>query len=129
MNKTNVQHAINIMTRAGKVNMCQWQDCAAGFPAVSESALHRCDTAACFAGWVAVSPEFQADGGRVLEDGEPYLYGAGGASAIARWLEAPLDLAEDLCAVNGCSRFYPVPFKDVTAEHVIEKLEELLNCE
>jgi len=137
MNKTNLQHAINVMKRAGRVNMGVWQSSGVRPAIDNEKAAHRCNTAACFAGWVAVSPEFQQDGGEVTWTGAPKIAGRCGSPAIAFWLGLPQGTANDLCAVacdpgdeEGAQRldlYYGKPVKYITAADVIEKLEGLLN--
>lgn len=87
INLERLNQAISVMERAGKVSMGTWQggeftDCA-----TSESELHSCGNTACFAGWVAVSPEFQAVGGHVGTSGWPCFGVAIGSHAINRWLE------------------------------------------
>lgn len=129
MNKENVRKAIAIMKRAGKVKMEYWQGQEDVRIVTTEEEVHTCGNGACFAGWVAVSPEFQADGGGVDDDiGCPVLKGNKGSLAIAEWLDIPLDLAYRF--VSGSEDFYaPIPFEDVQAPPVIEKLELLLQGE
>ena len=120
------------MKRAGVVDMAHWQGDGVHdrVAQTDEAALHACNTPACFAGWVAVSPEFQADGGTVRPSGAPSIADRRGDSAIAVWLCIPAKAARDLCGagVYVAECFYGRPAREVTAEHVIEKLEELL-CE
>ena len=47
MNLERLQQAINLMKRAGKVDMTDWQS---GEIVETESEIHSCGTAACFAG-------------------------------------------------------------------------------
>ncbi|RCV85972.1 hypothetical protein DU505_22050 [Billgrantia montanilacus] len=67
LHMTNVNHAIAIMKRVSdrsdRLNMACWQYNSGNFIIVDESFAHECGTIACFAGWVAMSPEFQEDGG------------------------------------------------------------------
>ena len=86
MNLERLQQAINLMKRAGKVYMGTWQY---NYPAYTdEKTLHNCGTPACFAGWLAVSPEFQEAGGTVHPSGSPKFNGYTGAEAIIRWMGA-----------------------------------------
>lgn len=84
MNKERLEQAIAVMKRAGKVVMSDWQT---GEVRETEAELHECGTAACFAGWLAVSPEFQAAGGKVGMGGNPLFSFVGGFRAITEWLE------------------------------------------
>lgn len=138
MNIENLNKAIAIMQRAGNVNMRQWQ--SAGNIAdnkKTEGEIHTCGTAACFAGWIAVSPEWKADGGTVGMFGAPVRHEASRDRAICNWLDIPLNLAvlfigeSDVAndSAPGKSEFfytfYDVPFFEVKREHVIAKLISL----
>lgn len=138
MNKTNVQHAINIMKRAGNINMGSWQQVYSGDKFIGikddEEDLHTCGTGACFAGWVAVSPEFKEAGGYpnprsgtpVIEDPDDVAI-CDGADAIGYWLDIDLDVAEALCAVQDEGEKDLYPKGDVTKEDIIDSLTKLLN--
>lgn len=66
---------------------------------------HSCGTICCLAGFIAISPEFQADGGYVSSTGAPRMGGKyNAASSIASWLGIPLRQAEILCCVSGEDR-------------------------
>ena len=104
MNKANVQKAINVMQRVVDQNrafdMAVWQDDAICGVRHTEKDLHECGMAACFGGWVAVSPEFHKDGGLADDYGLPYLTGArGGVPSIAKWLGISIDDASDLAGL------------------------------
>lgn len=140
MNEANVKVAIAIMERArGKVDMTCWQGSAV--PAATEADLHACGNTACFAGWIAVSPEFHASGGFSDEDtGEPRVQNAegfymGGVYSIADWLGVDAGIAYSLvhgrcepeCEENVLfSHFYNKPWVDVNADDVIAKLQLIL---
>lgn len=134
MNVENVKKAIQIMKRAGKVNMDTFQ-IGTTF-ALTEQELHACGNSACFAGWVAVSPEFQADGGRVDRTmGYPLISSSfdifAADEAISYWLDLDHGKAQSLVygdLDDGYSLFYNKPWTEVTAQDVIAKLEALL-CE
>lgn len=97
MNKERLEQAISIMQRAGTVDMGFWQGEAFEGCATTESELHSCGNSACFAGWVAVSPEFQEAGGAHLSDsGAPIFDGYTGYYAIAEWLEAEGELHSEV---------------------------------
>ena len=87
INKERLEQAIAVMQRAGKVSMGTWQGGNTLECATDEEGLHQCGSTACFAGWVAVSPEFQAAGGRVGTSGWPCFDLCTGHDAINRWLE------------------------------------------
>lgn len=134
MNRANIEKAISIMRRADRaVYMPEWQEGVVfGVePAMTEAQLHACGNRACFAGHVAVSPEFQADGGKLSRLGVPMFNGRTGSRAIAQWLGIDSDEAEGL--VDGYygdeaeDAYYGKPLAAVTAEDVIDKLEQLLS--
>tara|TARA_R110002124_G_scaffold10362_1_gene51738 strand:+ start:175 stop:624 length:450 start_codon:yes stop_codon:yes gene_type:complete len=137
MNIVNVNKAIAVMERVKErgdyLNMRDWQfleDSEA--PAMeTEGDLHKCGTAACFAGWVAVSPEFQVDRGSVCVGGAPCLpmreegYYVSGEAAIRFWLGIDEDAAEHLCAMSDVANFYGKEVKDITVDDVLSKLYRL----
>lgn len=137
MNRTNVQHAINIMQRVidnkREFKMSAWQEPRYGifgvrrWPAQDEETLHKCGTAACFAGWVAVSPEFQKDGGKVGVVGEPEIDRYQYDRAIAAWLDIPHETAAALCFIGHGYFLYKGPLEHITPQMVIEKLQMLLD--
>ena len=93
MNLERLNQAIAIMERAGLVNMNFWQR---GKVSKTEAELHSCGNSACFAGWVAVSPEFKEVGGvthPVL--GAPILSTRSGYLAIVAWLEVEDEKQKD----------------------------------
>lgn len=85
-----LEQAIAVMKRAGKVDMRAWQDFAMRQDIRhTEKELHACGNTACFAGWLAVSPEFQAAGGGLVENtGMPEYRQLRGSAAVIGWLEA-----------------------------------------
>jgi hypothetical protein len=140
MNQGNVESAIAVMKRAGKVSMFKWQarfltdDRIMSDIVKTEAELHTCGTTACFAGWVAVSPEWKAFGGLSDEDGAPYLEEFktwGTNKSIAKWLGIRPFTVEmfifnhDIEDQANNYTFYSVPYDQVRAEHVVEKLESL----
>lgn len=97
MNKERLEQAIAIMNRAGTVDMGFWQGEAFEGCATTESELHSCGNSACFAGWVAIAPEFIKAGGAHLSDsGAPIFDGYTGYYAIAEWLEAEGELHNEV---------------------------------
>ena len=129
MNLQNLDHAIAIMKRAGKVDMNFWQS---GNIKQTEESKHACGSAACFAGWVAISPEWESAGGFTSRSGTPRFNGSDGSDALGEWLDIPEILSDSF--VNGdaydignkfFSAFYNKFWDDVNKEDVITKLEFL----
>lgn len=86
INKERVQLAINVMERAGKVDMGSWHDSIAN---KSEEEIRASELALCFAGWLVLSDEFRSTGGESCpENGIPIYKGYKSASAVAEWLGA-----------------------------------------
>lgn len=134
MNLDNVNKAIAVMervkARGDRFDLCTWREHVPGFDPQSEQELHTCGTAACFAGWVAVSPEFRADGGSACTEGTPKFptntHVARGGTAIAHWLDIPISEAENLCGLYDSERVYGVEMEDeVTVDHVLAALYRL----
>lgn len=144
MNRENIRKAIAVMERArGSVNMAVFQaDKFGDYPEAgnylhTEAEMHACGNVACFAGWIAVSPEFHADGG-ACSGGMPLVLRNCllGYDAVAFWLGIPTYLARSF--VHGdidytaedpisYSRFYEKYWSLVTADDVIAKLQALLD--
>lgn len=132
-NRANVERALAVMHRVEEekraFNMEDWQVMGWAEPAVEqESTLANCGTAACFAGWVAVSPEFQEMGGSVDPlSGKPRMGGRSGWEAIALWLGISDTEARELCGLGLYHLVYgDVDIKDVQAGDVVIVLERLL---
>ena len=117
MNLTNVNKAIAVMervkARGDDLDMCVWQQRRR--PAngnsrmlkTAEEELHTCGTSACFAGWVAVSPEFKEDGGYAHPlDGAPRIGVADDQYAIAKWLGISGKEAGILCGLHDVPLAY-----------------------
>ena len=130
MNRERIQSAIAMMKRVTHryFDMTNWQNEPHGHIiqiAQTESKLHACGNTACFAGHLALSPEFQDAGGLVSRIGAPIFNGVRFVEAVAEYFDIPYKLAGDL-TLSG-QDFYPVDFEDVKPEHVIEKLEMILD--
>ena len=141
MNIKNVDKAINIMQRVlekkGRVNMAIWQ--SSSDPKYNpihteDELLAECNSAACVAGWIGVSPEFIKDGGSVGHHGIPIFKGrfgrAYGAGAISEWLDIQYDQSAALCFISGfCTEsieeYAGKEKRDVTVEDVISVLKRL----
>lgn len=139
MNVQRIKTAIAIMQRAAardSVYMPCYQSGADGMPdsaqeARTEAEFHTCGNKACFAGHVAISPEFQADGGECNASGLPIFNGYSGACAISEWLGIPNRVADSLVLGDvgydeESSKYYHKSFYEVNAHDVIDKLEQLL---
>ncbi len=156
MNEANVDKAIAIMLRAkkrGSVDMTQWQRLKPSQNlSTTEAEFHACGNAACFAGHIALSPEFQDDKGTIDACGMPILcmpyphtcgfYSVYGEEAVSEWLDITRELSrkfvysdEDPRTIEvseggiskqiSYSSFYGKGWVDVTADDVLEKLYAL----
>ena len=130
MHRERIQSAIAMMKRVTHryFDMTNWQNEPHGHIiqiAQTESKLHTCGNTACFAGHLALSPEFQDAGGLVSKIGAPIFNGVRFVEAVAEYFDIPYELAGDLTLPDR--DFYPVDYEDVKPEHVIEKLEMILN--
>ena len=132
MNIENIDKAIAVMTRVkdrgDNINMDAWQENFDDHFCATEDELHSCGTAACFAGWVAVSPEFEDSGGSLNWDGSPRLGKFHDTEAIAAWLGIPSRDANALCWI--ADHFYIQEYMfcsadEVTADSVISVLSRL----
>jgi len=132
MNPERIKSAITMMKRTipRYFDMTHWQIKPHGHIkqiAKTESKLHACGNTACFAGHLALSPEFKKAGGSVCPVGSPVFNGVRLVEAVAEYFDIPYELAGDLTLPDR--DFYPVRFEDVKPEHVIEKLEMILDRE
>lgn len=130
--------AIDIMERAGKVDMHNWQGRQDGSRAFNgqiksnEKEHHACGNTGCLAGYIAISPEFKKDGGYVDFglDGAPSIMGdAGyrrtGAGAIAEWMGIGRFNSDALCGLGESWLFYGCSTTNITKEMVLAKLYAL----
>lgn len=144
-----VTKAIAIMgrvhERGSELDMANWQTAFeedgtqiepdADSLCTDELEMHNCGSAACFAGWVAVSPEWKRIGGFVDSGGGPKLHLEGqilfGSEAIAAWLNIPLTTAEQLTCTHQEYRnrtaLYGKPMYCISALDVIDQLKKLLH--
>jgi len=130
IDRERIQNAIAMMKRVTHrhFDMANWQNEPHGHIiqiAQTESELHGCGNTACFAGHLALSPEFKDAGGLVSKIGAPIFNGVRFVEAVAEYFGITYELAADLTLPDR--NFYPVDFEDVKPEHVIEKLEMILN--
>lgn len=137
MNEQNVKAAIAVMERVrdrgDKLDMTEWQNVDdSGHFFENEADVRQCGTACCFAGWLAVSPEFQSQGGETINSGCPRYERTNGTTAIAKFLNISYELASVLCATDifGFQEFYAVDsIGDITPQMVIDKLNLILKGE
>lgn len=133
-----IDKAIAVMKRASSLHMKEFQSQKEGQFKPSdwevvktEIELHRCGNRACFAGYIAVSPEFQEDGGSIDHYGSPVYNGFDDSNAIADWLGISFGGAHDLVFGDlddhnmSYSNYYDKEWEEVTKEDVIRKLQEL----
>jgi hypothetical protein len=151
MNREHIQHAIDLMKAAeaaGTLDMTRWQDdeddtlndlIGKNYAETVEE-FHACGNTACLAGHIALSPVFQAIGGKVNQrDGSPILKTVdkdgicarrADEHAVALFFGISVELANKLCLppfqTEG-DHFYPVEFEDVQPHHVIDKLQNILD--
>ncbi len=138
MNLKRLEILIGIMERVqkknGHLNLSTWQavkNCSFNI-AHTERELHRCGTAACVAGWLAVSPEFKEVGGRPGYIGMPLLHEKSGAEAVAEYLGCTEQLAQKITAIgkDACQiTWYGPQLRNVKMHHVIKKLKKLYKKE
>lgn len=131
MNKQRVEQAIDMMRNAKNLDMSDWQIHAAGTKRNVNSIeeLHSCGNTACFAGYLAISPEFHAAGGSCGLNGTPVIdNGLAADDAVARYLDISPSLAHAIVYGHRYHdiALYPVAFNDVKPEHVIAVLECVL---
>lgn len=144
-----IDTAIYIMRRADAWNSLSMSSFQNGQDKYvkKECTLHKCGNTACFAGHVAVSPEFIAFGGK-SDEGNPFIpeneeEGFFDAElteedAILTWLDLYEYSHETTIFVNSMifgdlnyngafafSDFYNMTWEDVKSEHVIKKLKKL----
>ena len=139
MNIENIDKAIAIMQRAGRIDMDNWQSSLYVASAKCEKVMHSCGTAACFAGWVGVSPEWKDFGGDITRQGEPFLIiddeMLDGNASLAKWLGLHIDLMDMLIYEYGGSVYCPsgeimytiygVEFANLTASNIIHTLNQI----
>lgn len=132
-----VQMAISVMQRAQEhehpLDMQFWQNPTYPNLCHSEEELYDCGTPACFAGTLAVSPEWREGGGKIGTWGMPVFDGWLAERAIQEWLGISFKQAANLCATSlesgvppGFSSFYGKQIEDITHQDVIGKLQALL---
>jgi hypothetical protein len=137
MNKERLQTLINILKRAdaAQFSLSNWQDGWADLDentVQTEDEMHLCGTIACVGGWLAVSPEFKAVGGTVLDGGSPMLHDDAGYMAMKTWLECTTEAAYRICGFTDFDAeagFYGnigQASSDISLTQVITKLETLL---
>jgi len=130
MNRERIQSAIAMMKDVTHrhFDMANWQNEPHGHIiqiAQTESELKGCGNTACFAGHLALSPEFKKAGGLLYGTGAPKFNNFSGSFAVAEYFDIPYELARDLTLPDR--DFYPVDYEDVKPEHVIDKLQQILD--
>ena len=107
MDKEHMQIVIDVMTRVrdqGRAfDFKDWQSCddeGFGF-ARTEQELRKCGSPACVGGWLAVSPEFAAAGGKVGIWGRPNYVGQDVRYSLPKFLDLPRPATWDLFSIRG----------------------------
>lgn len=120
MNKVRIEYSIGLMREAKNFNIQNYQEPLSSFT-IEE--LHERGASACFGGYIALSPRFQADGGSVGLGGSPNYKGLVGPVAIAAWLDIDVSICEDI--------IYSLPLLEeggfrVTPDTIIAILQNVL---
>lgn len=143
MIKTNIKAGINILERVKALpydafDETAWQDdpSAVGVVVIkirgSWDGLVKHRMTASLGGWLALSPEFQAQGGYIAQNGAPLLRVGEKVykdeSAIAIFFGITKKMAEKItCTLNDTSIYDNIEdAEELTPQHVIDKLKELL---
>lgn len=143
INKENVLFSIEVMKQAKNLQMESFQGGTGSSCTMDD--LHSCGNTACFIGYLALTDyykKFALDvwykdrNPKVWRDGT-VLSGDEGEGIfepehyLAKFLGVSVEKAEGFIYGSGgdgsIRSFYPVEFSEVKPEHVIAKLEELLN--
>lgn len=130
--KTLIKVMERVRDRGRHLDLRAWQAGAAdtAITRKTEKVAHECGTACCVAGWLAVSREFKAAGGKVGLHGMPHFNQEHGHYAIAAYLEVHPDLGRGICGLgdSGISgKFYGRRrAEDITASDVIARLSRLV---
>ena len=127
INKENLDIAITVMERVREqsmpLDMGAWQDCEPR--EIVREEKHLCGTPCCFAGYIAVSPEFKMVG-KVSVGGAPMFNCFLGDDAIKAWLEISEEQAEALTCLRNKYLAYGNLKKDyIQAEDVLKALYSL----
>lgn len=132
MNHENILYSIKLMEEAkerGTFDMMRWSSLST---VNSIKDMQNCGVGACFAGHIAISEKFRAEGG-YQSCRLPVFKGRYGTEAIALWLGIPEELAVCLVFGNtdnkGWSVFYHCHIMDVGPEDVIAQLHIILSGE
>lgn len=137
MNIDNINKTIAIMERARErdsVYMPHWQSNNTHVLereeiAKNEEEFHACGNQACLAGHIAISPEWQADGGIIAYGGVPIMKNIHHfpSDSLGEWWGVNANIAESLILSGRRTKhiIYGVPWEDVKAEHVLKALHEL----
>jgi len=90
MNVENIKLLRDTIAASGRLNMRRFQSNGTGTIFTAEETLekfHTCGNRACIAGFMALLPKFQAEGGIVAIDGCPVMDGRHLSSVVADWLD------------------------------------------
>lgn len=125
---------ISIIRRAKKqsaINMLFWQGTQRDRSS-TEAELHACGNTACFAGYIALSPEWKAIGGLVGTWGTPTLEANPSMApdqALGQWLAVSPDLVAPMIynieTDSGDHVLYETKWPKVTADDVLKVLRRI----
>lgn len=124
MNIERLNYAIEIMRQAQNLDMTSWQD---GEVVGSIVELHSCGNTACFAGYLAISPEWD---GEVTKSGQPYyphseerVFSLVGANAVNEFLGMSSETHKEVIrlVVKGITDYYSY---SASTENNLEGLSE-----
>lgn len=99
MNNERIKYAIAVMEQAENLDMSTWQTYDSETLATTIKDLHTCGNTACFAGYIALSPLFKAEGGVVDSVGEPLMGEKYGDEAILKFFEIDEKYNPLICAI------------------------------
>lgn len=128
-----LQVMVDVKAWGGKYIVTQWQDPSkdlSGHRRFTKTMdLIKRGIGANLAGWLAVSHQFQSDGGIVTQTGSPSFQGKNGEHALAKWLDVPIEISIALLHGQPAGYYdevYPKPHDKATIDDVLTALDRLL---
>lgn len=132
-NEKNIKDSIEVLKRVrdrqGKFNLIEWQEGANFIASIeNEEYLYTCNMAACIGGYIAVSHEFHAEGGRPM-CGMPVFRRLVGFEAMAEYWGVDVREVEMRCDCDQFTLAYYGVYHidDITIDMAIAAVESLLN--
>lgn len=130
MRKEHVEALKKVMQTATNLNMEEFQERRDRGYCRSIEDLHSCGNTACVAGYMALMPEFVADGGGMDDRGSPEYIDSSESEdfALARFLGISEDLADSIVFGDDELVFnVRKDFKDWTPKEIISILDQILS--